>query len=243
MTKLLQLLLTLVISASARSADQIKMSNENKTVTFDLPTKSSTYLGYLADEEDASFTFEVEGFDLERGKEKSATKSHQSFEAKIWHLMQIWITTKENEKSTVLIYPNTTYHISGDEQPRNIKINSNKRVYWTQCNNYHSCYFSGSVLNAPDFRGDSSMSSTTLILIIVCGLQGVAVIGLVTLVVVLLIRGKKKTMPQEPEANVTEEAVYEEVSLSGTLGNFHRGAQEDHESINSLYGYTTQRGG
>ncbi|XP_064121865.1 uncharacterized protein LOC135226352 isoform X2 [Macrobrachium nipponense] len=207
------------------------MSNENETVTFDLPTKSSTFLGYLADEEDASFTFEVEGFELEGGKEISATKSHQSFEAKIWHLMKIWITTKAYTTSTVLIYPNTTYRISGDGQPRNIKINSTKTVYWTQCNNYHSCYFSGSVLNAPDCRGASSMSSTTLVLIIVCGLLGVAVIGLVTLVVVLLMRGKKKTMPQEPEGNVTEEAIYEEVSLSGTLGNFHRGPREHQQPV------------
>ncbi|XP_066950635.1 uncharacterized protein [Macrobrachium rosenbergii] len=242
MTKLLLFLLTVVFSASARS-DEIKTSNENATVTFDIPGKSSTYLAFLAGEEDASFTFDVEGLVFtKQGAENSTTKSYQLFEAQRWHLMQIFIKNKMDVKLTVTIYPKTVYDMTGDlGQPRKIKIKSKENIYWTQCTDYHSCYFSGSVLNATDCRRDSPMSTTALVLIIVCGLLFVTVVGLVA-VVLILIRGKKSAEHKEPEPNVIEEAIYEEVSLSGTLGNFHRG-QGDHESINSLYGATTQRGG
>ncbi|XP_066950006.1 uncharacterized protein [Macrobrachium rosenbergii] len=185
--------------------DQVKTSNENETVTFDLPERGSTYLGFLASKEDSSFTFEVAGLVfMEQGAENSTTKSYQSFEAQRWHLMQFFIN-KKSSRLTATIYPNTMYTIGGDlGQPRKIKIKSKEKIYWTQCKDYHSCYFSGLVLNATDFRRDSPTNSTTLVLVTVCGLLIVTVIGLLVLI---LIQGKKSTECKEPELNMTEEAI------------------------------------
>ncbi|XP_064079309.1 uncharacterized protein LOC135196423 [Macrobrachium nipponense] len=166
----------------------------------------------------------------------STAKSYQSFEVQIWHLMKVFIGYKES-KTTVTIYPKTTYTIAGDlGTPLKIKIKSNEKIYWTQCKNYFNCYFSGSVLQATDCRRDSPVNSTTLVFIIVCGLLVVTVMGQV---VSILIRWKKSELT-EPEPDLIEDAIYEEVNMSESPGIFPRG-QEHHETINRLYGITIQR--
>ncbi|XP_068216595.1 uncharacterized protein [Palaemon carinicauda] len=219
------LLLCVLTAVTASSLDQqIQTSNEKETAIFKIPKNGSTYLAFLTSDQDASFTFEIDGFNFTKDGEESSTQvTFQTFEPDKWHFMRIFKGENKNgtQVKRVKIFPNTVYNMTGDlEEPRNISIKSHGQIYWTQCKEYHSCYFSGSVL--------CTECTNTSILITTCGLLILAVVGLV----VFIIRGK--------EFKPKEDAINEEVDLAENFGNFDR-EQVDHESVNSLYGAVIHR--
>ncbi|XP_068216577.1 uncharacterized protein [Palaemon carinicauda] len=284
---LLLLCVLTAVPASASSHQQIQTSNEKETAIFEIPKNGSTYLAFWASDQNASFTFEIDGFNFTKdgeessnhvtfhsfepykwhfmrnfmgiiktylgfsasdqdasfpfeingfnftkdGEENSTHVTIHSFEPNRWHLMRIFIGTFMNRTQIkrVLIFPNTVYNMTGDlKGPRNISIKSHGQIYWTQCNYNHSCNFSGSILNGTEKTTTSTMNLTTIVLITACGLLILAVVGMA----VFIIRGK--------EFKPKEDAINEEVDLAENFGNFDR-EQEDHESVNSLYGAVIHR--
>ncbi|XP_068208674.1 uncharacterized protein [Palaemon carinicauda] len=249
MVKLLLFPFALILAfTSAQADDKFYISDANNTVNFPDAASSHTFL-VSSHTFPASWTSDINNEIIVEGYVNSRNNRQRLFEyifnsseSNAWNIIEIYRTYRE-----VIIYPgNRRYRVS-KSSTLSIRITSTKKTYWRFCADIYKCDLPAPVPPATEFPAGSTttqssnvssretaLNFTSMVLLSICCVLVAIVIGMA----VCLIRGRRTSL-NEPARNLEPENISHNPQMFNV--STFSSPQEDHESINSLYGYTINR--
>ncbi|XP_068225999.1 uncharacterized protein [Palaemon carinicauda] len=234
MVKLLLFPFALILAfVSAQADDKFYISDANKTVYF----TASSYTALASWTSDINNKITFEGFRNLRNKPQRQIECiYNSIESNTWNLFEI---VKRNWG--VKIYPGKRRYEVDWSYGLDITITSTKKTYWRFCADIFKCDLPAPVHPVTEFPvgptpspRETALEITTIVSLSICCVLVAIVIGMA----VCLIRGRRTSLI-EPARNLEPENTSHNPQMFNV--NTFSSQQEDHESINSLYGVTINR--
>ncbi|XP_068224648.1 uncharacterized protein [Palaemon carinicauda] len=249
MVKLLFFPFALILAfASAQADDKFFISDANNSVNFPGTDSSYTFLASCTSDINNEIIFE--GFViLQYNPQRLFEYIYNSSESNTWNFFEIHRSSEDVE-----INPgNRRYELDWSYDLR-IRITSTKKTYWRFCANIYQCDLPAPVPSATEFPVGSTTTQrsivsstvpasstrhtaleiTTIVFLSICCLLVAIVIGMA----VCLIRVRRTSL-NEPARNLEPENISHNPQMFNV--STFSSPQEDHESINSLYGFTINR--
>ncbi|XP_068220150.1 uncharacterized protein [Palaemon carinicauda] len=242
MVKLLLFPFALMLAfTSAQADDKFNISDANNPVNFIATAFSNNLLASWTS--DINNKIIIEGFlNLQYNPQRLFEYVYNPSGSNAWNIIEIYRSNK-----AVIIYPGNSIHWVSESSILSIRITSTKKTYWRFCADIYKCDLPAPVPPATEFPAGSTttqssnissretaLNFTSMVLLSICCVLVAIVIGMA----VCLIRGRRTSL-NEPARNLESENITHNPQMFNV--SHFSSPQEDHESINSLYGVTINR--
>ncbi|XP_068208586.1 uncharacterized protein [Palaemon carinicauda] len=258
MVKLLLFPFALILAfVSAQADDKFSISDANNPFNFTVPASRNTVLASWTSDINNEITFE--GFvNSQNNAHRLFGDIYNSRESNAWNFFRFYRSNKD-----VIINPGNIRYEVDWQHDLNITIKSTKKTYWRFCADIYLCVLPepvplatessivssttqssivssttqssivSSTVPTPSPR-ETALEITTIVLLSICCVLVAIMIGMA----VYIIRGRRASL-NEPARNLEPENTSHNPHMFNV--STFSSQQEDHESINSLYGVTINR--